>query len=264
MHAVDDTSRLHPHLYIYIYTYEVAGNQHHIYINTPSLQISTMTSISGAEEIAEELREKLAEYTLEGSWDKVVEMYKEHRKAHTVTINDSMDTALHVAVDLDEEEYVEDLVSAIIGHEEQEEKEDIDTMMMHPEKAKKLKPLEMGNERGDTPLHVAASRGFAKPCECIIGRNKERLHLSRLRNKQGDTPLFLAALNWNKQAFAYLLDTTRERIILPDLVRDNGDSILHCAIRREYFGKPPSLLAMQLHHLVRSILSHHMDFLREK
>ncbi|XP_047179870.1 ankyrin repeat domain-containing protein 27-like [Vigna umbellata] len=95
--------------------------------------------------------------------------------------------------------------------------------------------LEMKNDRGDTALHVAASRGFINICQIIVGENRERIYLVKLKNKDGETPLFQAALNWKKQTFAYLSNLYGHSAPLQDLVRDNGDSILHCAIRREYF-----------------------------
>ncbi|CAJ1971120.1 unnamed protein product [Sphenostylis stenocarpa] len=168
---------------------------------------------------SDQVSDYLAEYTLEGKWDKVVEMYKQSPACHTAMINDAVGTALHVAVDLDEEGVVEDLVDAIISHSD----------------GVKIKALEMGNDRGDTPLHVAASRGFAKICRCIIGMKKERMYLVSKKNKHGETPLFEAAINWKKQVFAYLSDVLDHSAPLQDLVRHNGDSILHCAISREYF-----------------------------
>ncbi|QHN91374.1 NF-kappa-B inhibitor cactus [Arachis hypogaea] len=145
--------------------------------------------ISEEDEIEDELSKKLAHYTLEGNWHEVRKMYESKPKAHTITVNSSEDTALHVAVDLDEEEVVKDLVHEIVAH--------------------MTGALEKGNEHGDTPLH----------------------------NKKGETPLFLAALNCYKEAFAYLHHTHQSLpITLPELVRDHdGDTILHCAIRREYF-----------------------------
>jgi len=166
---------------------------------------------------SDEVSEYLAEYTLEGKWQKVVNMYNRFPACHTAMINHSVGTALHVAVDLDEEEVVEKLVNAII-------------------RLKTMKALEMENDRGDTPLHVAASRGFAKICKWIIGTNKERIYLVSRKNKHGETPLFEAAINWKKQAFAYLSNLSDHSAPLQDLVRHNGDTILHCAIRREYFG----------------------------
>jgi len=160
---------------------------------------------------------RLAECTLEGKWKEVEEMYNDDPPCHTAMIDDSVGTALHVAVDLDEEGVVEKLVNAIIRH-------------------KTMKALKMKNYRGDTALHVAASRGFAKICELIIGTKKERIYLVRLKNKEGETPLFQAALNWKKLVFAYLSNLSDHSAPLQDLVRRNGDTILHCAIRREYLG----------------------------
>ncbi|KAH1211745.1 Ankyrin repeat-containing protein ITN1 [Glycine max] len=151
---------------------------------------------------ADEVADSLAEYTLEGKWEKVIKMYNEVEVCHTAMINESMGTALHVAVDLDEEGVVEELVKAIIRHRQGEQ-------------SVKIKALEMENDHGDTPLHVAASRGFAKICKLIIGTNNERMYL--------------------KQAFAYLSHISNHSATLQDLERGNGDTILHCAIRREYF-----------------------------
>ena len=78
-------------------------------------------------------------------------------------------------------------------------------------------------------------------CYYIVGENQERVHLLEVRNKQGENPLFLAALNWQKDTFLFLyrwFSGSRDPYLTPDdLNRDNGDTILHCAIRREYFGK---------------------------
>lgn len=178
------------------------------------------------------LNDFLEEQTLEGNWVNVITMYYESPEAHTRIISDSVGTALHVAIDLDEEQVVEKLVSAIMTHHEN-----------HPEEIRRrrrqqytVEALEMVNERGDTPLHLAASRGFARICKIIIGSNEERIYLLSRRNILGETPLFLAAMNWQKQAFAYLAHISKDRLTLQDLVRDDGDSILHTAIKREYFG----------------------------
>ncbi|QHO27114.1 uncharacterized protein LOC107496829 [Arachis duranensis] len=169
----------------------------------------------------QEANEKLAESTLEGKWETVVEIYNSYPESRTVAISDSGETALHVAIELNEEEIVKKLMEAINKHEVDEE-------------GGRKKALEVRNQHGDTPLHVAASRGFVKLCMCIVGE-ENRLYLISLKNKKGETPLFLAALNWNKHAFAYLYDATKHSVILNDLIRQDGDSILHCAIRREYF-----------------------------
>ena len=120
-------------------------------------------------------------------------MYNEVEVCHTAMINESMGTALHVAVDLDEEGVVEELVKAIIRHRQGEQ-------------SVKIKALEMENDHGDTPLHVAASRGFAKICKLIIGTNNERMYLVSRKNKHGERHLFFK-----------LLSTGRNRLLLISL-----------------------------------------------
>lgn len=176
----------------------------------------------------EEVTDNLAEYTLEGRWEKVMEMYYEIPAAHTAVINDTVGTALHVAIDLDEERVVQELVKAIITHA-------LPRGRTAKHQSVKITALEVGNERGDTPLHLAAARGFANNCKWIIGMKNEREYLASRKNNHGETPLFLAAMNGNKIAFAYLSTISGNSATLRDLVRNNGDSILHCAISREYF-----------------------------
>ncbi|CAJ2653628.1 unnamed protein product [Trifolium pratense] len=186
----------------------------------------------------EEVNDFLGEYTWEGKWENVIMLYYEYpEQAHRAIISDSTGTALHVAIDLDEENVVKELVNAILIHNSRQENID-----------ERVEALEMQNERGDTPLHFAASRGFARICKFIIGRNNERIYLLSRKNEHGETPLFQAAINWRKQTFAYLAHISKERVTLQDLVREDGDSILHTAIRGEYFD-----LAV--------IIVHHYDFL---
>ncbi|KAK7320545.1 hypothetical protein VNO77_30109 [Canavalia gladiata] len=166
--------------------------------------------------------EDVAEYALEGKWEKVIELYEKSVEANGVKVNESGGSALHVAVDLGEEEVANKLVKAIVSNE-------VGGI------GGKIRGLEMEDEHGNSPLHVAASRGFARICKSIIGLNKDRMYLLSRRNIYGETPLFLAAINWQKQAFAYLSHISNHNVPLQDLVRNNGDTILHCAIAREYF-----------------------------
>ncbi|KAA0038902.1 Death-associated protein kinase 1 [Cucumis melo var. makuwa] len=95
--------------------------------------------------------------------------------------------------------------------------------------------LKLKNDRGNTPLHVAAAMGCARMCG-IIGSEDEKLVDER--NKDGETPLFLAALHDHKNAFYCLYDFCKM-----DLARFerncrrhfNGDTILHCALKNEQF-----------------------------
>lgn len=160
--------------------------------------------------------------TLEGKWKDVVDWCEKDISLCSIIINKRRGTVLHVAVNEGNEKAVSDLVETIIGHH-------------------KGDALKLQDERGDTPLHLAATRGLKKICECIIGKNQERKELIRVINNEGETPIFQAALSWRKKTFLYMCS------LMPDshenfdyykfLIRSDGDSILHCAIRREFFGK---------------------------
>ncbi|XP_004491094.1 uncharacterized protein [Cicer arietinum] len=185
----------------------------------------------------------LEHYTWEGQWEKVIVMYYIFPKqSHKKVFNTLNGTALHVAIDLKKEYVVREVLNAILKHNDEDDS---------------LTVLKMGNERGDTPLHIAASRGFARICKWIIGINNERIDLLSMRNNNGETPLFQAAVNCRINAFVYLshifkeikvkllhlirddVDSLMKDVALDcvkqDLVRDDGDSILHAAIQGEYF-----------------------------
>ncbi|MED6183871.1 hypothetical protein PIB30_041877 [Stylosanthes scabra] len=189
------------------------------------------------------------EAALENKWKEVVKMYESNPGAHTATFTEANNTALHLAVDLNREEVVKMLVDAVIEYEKKEDGE-----FPASEEA-----LRVRNINGDTPLHIAASRGFTNICICIIGENIERKNLLRLENYNGETPLFLAAFNWKKSTFAYLSEITElyqvggdqqdQQPLLRDFTGRNGDTILHCAINRDYFD-----LAL--------IIVHKFDFLK--
>ncbi|XP_004515014.1 uncharacterized protein [Cicer arietinum] len=190
-----------------------------------------MTDIEGGDydstnTMEDELEDKLRGWTIGGNWDEVEKLYESNVKFSTISINKSRGTALHVAVNDDNINVVRSLVGSILLH-------------------RNAVALEKKNDKGDTPLHLAASRGFKEICECIIGKNGERKDLIYIDNNNGETPLFLASLSWEKQTFLYLFSFERVYKIdndgqkyysySKDLIRSNGDSILHCAIRREFF-----------------------------
>ncbi|WVY95001.1 hypothetical protein V8G54_034089 [Vigna mungo] len=116
-------------------------------------------------------------------------------------------------------ELVNTLVGAILNHEGREALRDDSA-------------LRSTNERGDTPLHLAASRGFISICMCIIGENGERKDLIRDRNKDGETPLFRAVRTCQTQAFVYLHNVSKDL----DVKHRNydGQTLLHLAIWGEF------------------------------
>ena len=64
-----------------------------------------------------------------------------------------------------------------------------------------LDALRIGNEEGDTPLHLAASIGNVQMCNCITAKDP---NLVGVRNREAETPLFMAALHGQKDAFLFL------------------------------------------------------------
>ena len=159
---------------------------------------------------------------LEGRWEYVIFAYRNDREYHKIGINESRGTALHVAVNDGKVELVNILVGAILSHEGRE--------VVSADSA-----LRSTNERGDTPLHLAASRGFIGMCKCIIGENGERKDLIRDRNNKGETPIFRAVLTCQIKAFVYFHNVSKDLDVL--LWNYNEDTILHYAIWREFLGK---------------------------
>ncbi|KAK9982988.1 hypothetical protein SO802_032513 [Lithocarpus litseifolius] len=169
----------------------------------------------------------LYNYTMSGEWGKVVEMYEEHKtKAISARINTSGDTALHVAVSIAPEKKVRQLVRVIFGVSEL--------------------GLWTKNNKGNTPLHVAASTGRLKTCILLAAKLDESLEVKDsvvqefFRNDAGESALFLAAFHGHKPNFLCLDSLRPSRDLKPGQSnplyrRKDGDTILHCAIRWEYF-----------------------------
>ncbi|TKY46850.1 Ankyrin repeat domain-containing protein 7 [Spatholobus suberectus] len=157
---------------------------------------------------------------LEGKWDAVLLGYTVDSDYHKIKINKNRGTALHVAVNDGEVKLVNDLVGAILDRE----------ASAAPSGGSALRSR---NERGDTPLHLAASRGFIAMCKCIIGEEGERKDLIKVKNKKGETPLFRAVLTCQKKTFVYLHHHVSKDLDFP-LRNNEGDTILHRAIWGEF------------------------------
>ncbi|KAI3961180.1 hypothetical protein MKX01_035766, partial [Papaver californicum] len=94
-----------------------------------------------------------------------------------------------------------------------------------------LRVLKIGNHKGNTSLHLAAVSGSVEMWESIAEKS---CCLVGVRNYDSETPLFLAALHGKEQAFLSL-HSFCEHSDYSYCRRNDGETILHCAIRGEYF-----------------------------
>ncbi|XP_059595547.1 uncharacterized protein LOC104880330 [Vitis vinifera] len=160
----------------------------------------------------EDIKVKLFNCAMQSDWEEVVRLCELHPSAHRAIIPASGETILHMAVSAEKEEIVEQLVEQISPSE--------------------LDVLKIGNEEGDTPLHLAASIGNVQMCNCITAKDP---NLVGVRNREAETPLFMAALHGQKDAFLFLHGMCEISEHLYYTQRHDGRTILHCAISREYF-----------------------------
>ncbi|WCJ33201.1 Ankyrin-repeat containing protein [Euphorbia peplus] len=165
----------------------------------------------------------LFESAMKGRWNEVVEAYQKSPNIRDARITRSEDTFLHIAVSNGRTEIVLKLVE-IIG-----------------KNASKM--LHIKNERGNTPLHLAAALGNVKMCYFLATKDGS---LIRARNTENETPLFLSALHGKKKAFLclhFLYKQVYTEVDYSLCRKSNGDTILHSAISGEYFS-----LAFQIIH----------------
>ncbi|KAL2322613.1 hypothetical protein Fmac_026992 [Flemingia macrophylla] len=172
---------------------------------------------------------------LEGRWDYVIPAYKNNSDFHKIKINESRGTALHVAVNDGMVGLVDILVGVILEHEGRE--------VLRDDSA-----LRSTNERGDTPLHLAASRGFIRMCMSIIGESGERKDLIKDLNNKGESPLFRTVLTGQTKTFVYLYHAS-VGLNVP-FTNNDGDTILHAAIWGEFLD-----LALMITHCYSELVS---------
>ncbi|KAL2463312.1 uncharacterized protein Fot_52971 [Forsythia ovata] len=183
--------------------------------------------------------DSLFDHTMKKEWNKVEEAYK-NPLARSAKLTKSEETALHVAVS----SYHSKRVSSYYENH-------IVGMIKSIPEDDAFKILSMKNDKGNTPLHLAATVGWLSICECIALRNRE---LISTRNLKGETPLFVAAYHGKLEAFIFLHGHYNQKPVQqtdqqnkgqePDeslCRREDGNTILHSAISGEYLSKKPFL-----------------------
>ncbi|KAI9119327.1 hypothetical protein K1719_010002 [Acacia pycnantha] len=162
----------------------------------------------------------LYHFTQQGVWNEALTTFKNNPGIHKMPINTCGDTLLHVVVNDNKDDRVAEIVDEI-------------------KKNQSWSVLGTENDRGDTPLHCAASIGSLKMCKAIAeaqGGYHNQLKIEEARNKNKETPLFLAALHGHKDAFLYLHSRCPDHQSSGLWKRtSDGETVLHCTIRREHF-----------------------------
>ncbi|XP_077233421.1 uncharacterized protein LOC143875702 isoform X2 [Tasmannia lanceolata] len=162
---------------------------------------------------------------MKGKWEDVIKCYEKNPKAQGAKITRWDDTVLHLAVSSGNTNIVKRLVNFVANPE----------------------TLRIGDHRGNTPLHFAATLGMVEMCDCLLAKDQM---LITARNKAKETPLFLAALQGKKEAFLALHKKCHDPHDKSLCRRDDGDTILHCTISGEYFD-----LAFQIIYLYEDLVN---------
>ncbi|XP_027119571.1 uncharacterized protein [Coffea arabica] len=186
--------------------------------------------------------DNLFEWTMKKNWKEVLNVCRNNPSACMAKLTKSEDTALHIAVSSFHADQIDANGQAKVVSDLVES--------LPPDQAVEI--LKVQNDKGDTPLHLAAALGSATICICIA--RKDHVLISE-RNLKGETPLFMAAHHGKMEAFLQLHKLYRKSAEEPDdrlYRRNDGDTILHSAISGEYFALAYQIISYN-HKLVRSI-----------
>ncbi|XP_021805458.1 uncharacterized protein LOC110749617 [Prunus avium] len=149
---------------------------------------------------------------MKGEWEEVKEAYRsQSSEVQKMKITRAGDTALHIAASYGLTKIVLQLLE-IIG-----------------DCASKSNILKIENDKGNTPLHLAATIGDVEMCHAMTTIDPD---LVSSRNHENETPLFLAALHGKEKAFFCLHSHCEQNC--HSFRTKNGDTILHAAISGEY------------------------------
>ncbi|XP_073005315.1 uncharacterized protein [Typha latifolia] len=182
------------------------------------------SSLSGEEQPTkseiEQTRQALFKLAMQGKWKEVVQLYKKKPWVQGEKLTRAEDTTLHVAISAGDEKTVLELLNVV------------------DQQGVKL-ILEVKNDSGSTPLHLAAAFGMDIACWKMARRHPELVMTAR--NKYGETPIFTAVRHGKKTAF-FALEYSMEvgnyeaRDVTHCRREKDGNTILHHAIFGEYFG----------------------------
>ncbi|XP_060173885.1 uncharacterized protein LOC132604407 [Lycium barbarum] len=176
----------------------------------------------------EATKDEIFQTSMGKKWTKVQQLYINNKFVPESKLTRSGDTALHIAIsyyhpDRDDPKHHPHLTC-------------IKEMIANIPKENRLLILKQKNEKGNTPLHLAAALGSVPIIESLV--NSEDPTLIRQTNSKGETPLFIAAYQGKLKAFLYLHKCVQDENGEGPIElcrRGDGDNILHAAISGGYF-----------------------------
>ncbi|TMW98825.1 hypothetical protein EJD97_003441 [Solanum chilense] len=192
-----------------------------------SVQGMGRTSSQELRKKEKEVKEKIFQAAMANKWTTVKHLYKDKEFAqfvHELKLTRSDDTALHLAITA----YHPDRDDSLQHPHLTCIKEMIDDIP----KENRLRTLKQKNDKGNTPLHLAAELGSVEILKCLVKSDSD---LIRETNSKGETPLFVAAYRGKLKAFLYLHSCCKKESGIDLCRRKDGDNILHAAISGEYF-----------------------------
>ncbi|CAL5353799.1 hypothetical protein CsSME_00041888 [Camellia sinensis var. sinensis] len=191
---------------------------------------------------------------MKGQWKEVLNMYSEKLNKQELTIElllmkitRSGGTTLHMAIYEGNYNSLKKLVTLIETCDQQRKGSAAAAADEEDEeergKGRDWKE-ELADDKGNTPLHLAAKMGQDHMCYAIATSTSTKLsRLLSCRNNDGETPIFVAALHGKTQAFlalCYVCCTQAGMWDNPQIYQygrrpKDGNTVLHCAIKGEYF-----------------------------
>ncbi|XP_026400036.1 protein ACCELERATED CELL DEATH 6-like [Papaver somniferum] len=148
----------------------------------------------------------------EGDWEKAQELFNGNPSSMTAIITIESDTALLVAADHKQWEFVEKLVRCM------------------PQEALGLKETKFGY----TALHIVAREGKTRIAEAMVTKNN---NLTQIRDNEGRVPLLIASLFVSlgkKETIEYLLSVTKDENPSP-LSGPDGAALMCNLLDADYY-----------------------------